>query len=210
VEIVKVIRETVGDEIDLGLEIHRNLTPAEAILLAGELAPYRILYYEDPLAPQSIEALDYVARHIDIPIATGERFYSMYQFKSLLDSKTVALVRPDLSLAGGLSQAKKIAALAEASLVGVFPHLMGSPINTAAFVQLDAAIPNYVLQESNRVDDHPLNEIVEQPLVLEQGHIVVPDGPGIGVEVREDALARFPYERRSIVGTFRADGSVAS
>jgi galactonate dehydratase len=209
VEIVRVIREAVGDEIDLGLEIHRNLAPDEAIVLAGELAPYRILYYEDPLPPQSVEALDYVARHVDIPIATGERFYNMYQFKELIDSKTVALIRPDLSLAGGFSQVKKVAALAEASFVGVFPHLMGSPINTAAFLQLDAAIPNYVLQECNRIDDHPLNEILERPLELDHGYVTVPDGPGIGVEVREEALARFPYEPRAIAGQYRADGSVA-
>jgi galactonate dehydratase len=150
-----------------------------------------------------------VARHVDIPIATGERFYNTYQFKELIDKKTVGLIRPDLSLAGGFSQAKKIAALAEASFVGVFPHLMGSPINTAAFVQLDAAIPNYVLQESNQVDDHPLAEIVERPLVLDHGYVIVPDGPGIGVEVREDAFARFPYEPWTIAGQTRADGSVA-
>ncbi len=210
VEIVRVIREAVGGEIDLGLEIHRNLAPDEAIILAGELAPFRVLYYEDPLAPQSIEALDYVARHVDIPIATGERLYNMYQFKELIDSKTVGLIRPDLSLAGGFSQVRKVAALAEASFVGVFPHLMGSPINTAAFVQLDAAIPNYVLQESSHVDDHPLNEIIERPLVLDHGYVTVPDGPGIGVEVREDVFARFPYEARRIVGQYRADGSVSS
>ena len=209
VEIVRTIREAVGDEVDLGLEIHRNLTPDEAIILAGELAPYRILYYEDPLAPQSIEALEYVARHVDIPMATGERFYSMYRFKELIDSKTVSLIRPDLSLAGGFTQCKKIAALAEASFVGVFPHLMGSPVNIAAFVQFDASIPNYVLHENNQVDEHPLNEIIDQPLVLEQGYVIVPDRPGIGVDIQEEKLARFPYVPSTITGNFRADGSVA-
>jgi galactonate dehydratase len=122
----------------------------------------------------------------------------------------VALIRPDLSLAGGFTQAKKIAVLAEASLIGVFPHLMGSPVNIAAFVQLDAAIPNYVLQESNHVDDHPLNEIVDRPLRLEQGYVVVPDRPGIGVEIREDVLDRFPYQARTIAAHVRADGSVSN
>jgi galactonate dehydratase len=210
VEIVRTIREAVGDEIDLGLEIHRNLPPDEAIILAGELAPYCIYYYEDPLAPESIEALDYVARHVDIPIATGERFYNMYQFKDLIDRRVVGLVRPDLSLAGGFTQVKKVAAIAEASFVGVFPHLMGGPVNNAAFAQFGAAIPNYVLQEGNHVDDHPLNEIVDRPLVLDQGYVIVPDGTGIGVEVREDVLARFPYEPRKIAGNYRADGSVVS
>jgi galactonate dehydratase len=209
VEIVRTIREAVGDEIDLGLEIHRNLTPDEAIILAGELAPYRILYYEDPLAPQSIEPLKYIARHVDIPIATGERFYSLYQFKELIDSKTVSMVRPDLSLAGGFTQVKKIAAIAEGSFVGIFPHLMGSPVNIAAYVQLDASIPNYVLQESLNMDQHPANEIVDEPLTLENGYVIVPDRPGIGLEIREDKLAKFPYVPRKITGNFHADGSVA-
>lgn len=209
VEIVAAIRQAVGYEIDLGLEIHRNLTPDQAIILAGELAPYRILYYEDPLAPESLEALEYVAAHTTIPIATGERLYNMYQFKDLLDRKVVGMIRPDLSLVGGLTQSKKIAALAEASLVGLFPHLMGSPVNTAAFVQFGASIPNYVLQESNRVDDHPLNEAIEHALKLEQGHVIVPDRPGIGVEIREDRLAGFPYQPVRVTPHLRADGSAA-
>ena len=209
VQIVASIRQAVGDEVDLGLEIHRNLAPDEAIILAGELGQYRILYYEDPLAPQSVEALDYVARHVNIPIATGERFYSIYQFKELLDKKIVSMIRPDLSLAGGFTQCKKIAALAEASFVGVFPHLMGSPVNNAAFAQFGAAIPNFRLYESNSVDSHPLNEIVEEPLTLERGYVIVPERPGIGVEIRENKLAEFPYKPRATDSAFNADGSVA-
>lgn len=209
VEIVRAIREAVGyDEVDLGLEIHRNLRPEQAIVLAGELAPYRILYYEDPVPPESVEAMAYVARQIHLPIATGERFYSLYQFRELLDTKLISLVRFDLSLAGGFTQCKKIAALAEASFVGAFPHLMGSPVNVAAYVQLDAAIPNYCLQESNPTADL-LNEILEEPLRREGGYVVVPDRPGIGVEVREDRLAKFPYRPHRITGSFHADGSVA-
>jgi galactonate dehydratase len=210
VEIVAAIREAVGDEIDLGLEIHRNLPPEEAIVLGNELLPYRILYYEDPLAPESVEALAYVARHVDIPIAFGERNYSLYQFRELINSGAVSWIRPDLSLVGGYTQARKIAALAEASFVSVFPHLMGSPVNIAAFVQFDAATPNCVLHESLNVDDSPLNEILEQPLTLQDGYILVPDGPGIGVEVREEMLERFPFEPRTIQGRFRADGSVSN
>jgi len=209
VAIVGAIREAVGDEIDLGLEIHRNLRPEQAILLAHELEPYRILYYEDPLAPQSLAALDYIARHVHLPIATGERFYSLYQFKELIDSKTVSLVRPDLSLAGGFTQVKKIAALAEAAFVGVFPHLMGSPVNIAAYVQFAAATPNYVLMESFDVDTHPLNAIVDPPLTLEDGYILVPDRPGIGLDLLEDEVGRFPFQDRAISGFFSADGSVA-
>jgi galactonate dehydratase len=208
VEMVKAIRESVGYEVDLGVEIHRNLSLGEAVILAKELEPYNLLFYEDPVGPESIDALDYVARHVNIPIATGERTYNMWQFKELIDKKTVSLIRPDISLAGGFTHCKKIAALAEASFVGVFPHLMGSPVNTAAQVQLDAAIPNYVLQESNIIRP-PLSEIVDQPVKLERGYVIVPDRPGIGVEIDEDVLTEYPYGPRKITGDFYEDGSVA-
>lgn len=205
---VRAIREAVGDGVDLGIEVHRNLRPNEAILLAAELAPDRILYYEDPVAPESLEALRYLAPRVDLPIATGERFYNLYQFAELLATRTVSLIRPDLSLAGGYTQVKKIAGLAEAGFVGVFPHLMGSPVNLAAFVQVDAAIPNYFLMESH-LGAEALNEILDQPLEREGGYVLVPDRPGIGVELREDKLSKFPYRPHRIQGAFAADGSVA-
>ncbi|MBM3190304.1 MAG: mandelate racemase/muconate lactonizing enzyme family protein [Chloroflexi bacterium] len=209
VAIVRAIREAVGDEIDLGLEIHRNLETDAAILLAHELEPYRILYYEDPLRPESVDAVEYIARHVNLPIATGERFYNIYQFKDLVDRKIVSLVRADMSLAGGYTQVKKIAGLAEAAFVGFFPHLMGSPVNIAAFVQLDAAVPNYALMESMGVDTTPLNAIIDQPLTFEKGYILVPDRPGIGVQILEDKLKDFPFQPLRPPTGFAADGSVA-
>jgi galactonate dehydratase len=207
VEIVRTIREAVGDGIDLGIDVHRNLSPHEVITLAAELAPYRLLYIEDPVAPESNEGLRYVAQHIDIPIANGERCFSLYQFGELIDSRTCALIRPDPSLAGGFTQVKKVAALAEASFVGIFPHLMGSPVNLASFVQLDAAIPNYFLMECHESGD-ALNEILDQPLERDGGYVVVPDRPGIGVELREEKLARFPYRPYRVRGNYSADGAV--
>ncbi len=208
VQIVKAIREAVGYEIDLGLEIHRNFRPEQAIMLAQELLPYRILYYEDPLAPESLEAMRAIAPHINLPMATGERFFSLYQFKELIDSRTVSLIRPDLSLAGGFTQVKKVAAMAEASFVGIFPHLMGSMVNTAAFVQLDAAIPNYMLQEANEGAD-AFNDLVDEPLQRDGGYVIVPDRPGIGFELNEEKLAKYPYKAPWFIGSTHVDGSVA-
>jgi galactonate dehydratase len=208
VEIVKAIRETVGYGIDLGVEIHRNFTKPEVVVFANAVAEYRLLYLEDPLPPESTDSLRYVAAHMNIPMAAGERSYSLQQFKEIIDTGAVSLVRPDLSLAGGFTQVKKIAGLAESAFLGVFPHLMGSPVNMAAYVQLDAAIPNYFLQESHPAAD-ALNEILEEPLVREGGYVIVPDRPGIGVEIREEKLAKFPYRGHAITGNFQADGSVA-
>ena len=208
VELVGAAREAIGDGVDLGLEIHRNLRPEEAIALATELEPLKILYYEDPLAPQSIEAVEYIARHIRIPIATGERFYNIFQFKDLIDRKVASLIRPDLSLAGGFTQVKKIAAMAEAAFVGIFPHLMGSPVNNAAFAHLTAAIPNYSHTEHNALTG-PMDEIVDEQMKVEGGYRILTDRPGIGVEIVEEVLDRYPYQRWAIKESLHADGSVA-
>lgn len=204
--IVGAIREEVGYEIDLGVELHRNLGPDEAVLLAREIAPLRILYYEDPVAPESLAALKYVADRTDLPIAAGERCCTLHQFGELLDAAPVALIRPDLSLAGGFTQCRKIAALAEARFVNVFPHLMGSQVNLAAFVQFGAAIPNYVLMEGQAT---ALDDIVDQPLAVENGYVTVPDRPGIGIELREDMLAKYSFRPHISLAARRADGSVA-
>ncbi len=208
VAMVAAVRDAVGFNIDLGLEIHRNLRPEEAIILARELLPFRILYYEDPLAPESLEPMEYIAKTVPLPMATGERFYNIYQFKDLIDRKIVSLIRPDLSLAGGFTQVKKIAAIAESAFVGIFPHLMGSPVNIAAFCQLDAAIPNYVLMESHPTAD-AFNEIVDHPVERQGGYLLVSDRPGIGLAIDESKLDRFPYQPKKILGNFHADGSVA-
>ena len=207
-EMVRAVREAIGDGIDLGLEIHRNLRPEEAITLAREIEPCRIHYYEDPLPPESIEAFEYVAGNVRLPMATGERYYSIQQFAELIDRKTVSLIRPDVSLAGGFTQVKKIAAYAETHFVGVFPHLMGSPVNNAVFTQLAAALPNFVVMESNVVEG-PMEDIVVGSVELRKGYRIVPDRPGIGVEIDEKALDRFPYRPHPITGSFHRDGSVA-
>ena len=152
--------------------------------------------------------MEYIAKTVPLPIATGERFYNIFQFKDLIDRKIVSLIRPDLSLAGGFTQVKKIAAIAESAFVGMFPHLMGSPVNIAAFCQLDAAIPNYVLMESHPTAD-AYNDIVDYPVERQGGYLLVSDRPGIGLEIDESKLDRYPYQPKKIFGNFHADGSVA-
>ena len=205
VAMVSGVREGIGYGIDLGLEIHRNLRIEEAITLARELEPYRILYYEDPLAPESVEGLEIMARSVRLPVATGERFYSIQQFKDLIDSKLVCLIRPDVSLVGGFTQIKKIAAIAESAFVGIFPHLMGSAVNNAAFTHFAAAIPNYVLMESNAAGA----AVVDKPMPIREGCRIVSDRPGIGVEIDEELIAQYVYKPVPITGHFHADGSVA-
>jgi len=209
IETVARYREAVGDDVDLCIEIHRRLTPSEAVVLARGIEPYHPYFYEDPILPDSMDEMALLAQHIHIPIATGERLHTIWEFEALLTRGAVQFVRPDVCLAGGLTHAKKIAALAEAHHVQVVPHNPLSPVSTAACVQLAACIPNFALQEYPRGEDRPpKTEIVQRPLRLEDGFLVVPDAPGIGIELAEDALERHPYRPRPVVTRLNSDGSV--
>jgi len=209
IDSVRRYREAVGREVDLCIEIHRRLTPAEAIVLARGIAEFQPLFYEDPILPDSFDAMALVAEHVHIPIATGERLHTIQEFEALLSRGAVQYVRPDVCLAGGLSQSKKIAALAEARYVGVVPHNPLSPVSTAACLQLAACIPNFALQEFPQGQlVPPVSQMVKDPLRLEDGFLVIPDAPGIGVELAEDAAERFPYRPIEIQTRLHVDGSV--
>jgi len=213
IETVRQYREALGNEVDLCIEIHRQLTPAEAIVLARGIEPYQPFFYEDPILPDNFDAMALVANNIHIPIATGERIHTIYEFEMLLKRGAVQYIRPDVCMAGGLTHGKKIAALAEAHHVGVVPHNPLGPVSTAACVQLAACIPNFAIQEYPRGEDEfPKNSMVKQPLQLEDGFLIVPDGPGIGIELADnDAEAlkkRIPYRPRQVHTRLHRDGSV--
>jgi galactonate dehydratase len=191
------------------LEIHRRLSPAEAVALAQGIEPYHPYFYEDPILPDDLDAMDLIARKIKIPIATGERFFTMQQFQTLLARGAVQYIRPDVCLAGGLTNCKKIAALAESHYAQVVPHNPLSPVSTAACVQLAACIPNFALQEYPIGEDEPpKSEIVKGALRLDRGFLMVPDRPGIGTELVADAQKRHPYRPRGLTTRLNSDGSV--
>ncbi|MGI6367919.1 MAG: galactonate dehydratase [Anaerolineae bacterium] len=209
IETVGRYREALGDDVDLCIEIHRRLAPAEAIVLARGIEQYHPFFYEDPILPDNLDAMGLVAERIHIPIATGERLHTIQEFEMLLARGAVQYVRPDVCLAGGLSHSKKIAAVAEAHNVGVVPHNPLSPVSTAACVQLAACIPNFSLQEYP-LGEHepPKSEIVKSTLVLENGFLIIPDAPGLGIELAPDAAERFPYRPRKVETRLHVDGSV--
>jgi galactonate dehydratase len=210
IDAVRQFREAVGDDVDLCIEIHRRLTPAEAIVLARGIEPYHPLFYEDPILPDNFDAMGLVAENIHIPIATGERLHTIHEFEMLLRRGAVQFVRPDVCLCGGITGAKKVAALAEASYVGVVPHNPLSPVSTAACVQLAACIPNFTIQEYPTGEDvPPKSEIVKTALTYDgHGSLVVPEAPGIGVELAPDAAQRHPYRMRWLGTRLYDDGSV--
>jgi len=209
IESVRRYREAVGNEVDLCIEIHRRLTPAEAVVLARGIEPFHPFFYEDPILPDNFDAMGLVAQNIHIPIATGERLHSIYEFGMLLARGAVQYVRPDVCLAGGLTHCKKIAALAEAHDVQVVPHNPLSPVSTAACLQLAACIPNFALQEYPLGEDKPpKSEIVTLAPRLEAGFLIIPDAPGIGIELAEGAQEKHPYRPRGLSTRLHVDGSV--
>ena len=209
IETVGRYRDAVGNDVDLCIEIHRRLTPSEAIVLARGIEQYHPFFYEDPILPDSFDAMALVAQNIHIPIATGERLHTIYEFQALLARGAVQYVRPDVCLAGGLTHSKKIAALAEAHHVGVVPHNPLSPVSTAACLQLAACIPNFAIQEYPKGElEPPKSDIVKTTLKVEGGFLIIPDAPGIGIELSEDAAERYPYKPRQIVTRLHRDGSV--
>ncbi|MEY3671744.1 MAG: Galactonate dehydratase [Pseudomonadota bacterium] len=196
IENTERMRAVVGDRVDLLIEIHRRLTPAEAIVFARGIEHTHPMFIEDPIRPESNDAMARVAEKIHIPIATGERFSTIYEFQALMARGGVEYARVDLCLCGGITGAKKVAAIAEAHQVQIVPHNPLSPIGLAACLQVAAAIPNFAIQEYatgfeagtfESRPDHLGSNIVDKVPLPKDGFVDIPNGPGLGMNLLPDA-----------------------
>lgn len=211
VEAVRRYREAVGDQVDLCLEIHRRLTLPEAIAFAREIEPYRPFFYEDPVRPDTIDAMAELAQQISVPIATGERFISLHEFQMLLARNAAQYLRPSPCVVGGITATKKIAALAEAYQKSIVPHNPGilSPLATAACLHIGASISNLAIQEyAGGQDRPPASDIMCSQAQVERGFMIVSDGPGLGVELLPDGIEKYPPRPIKIKARLHLDGSV--
>jgi galactonate dehydratase len=210
IDTVRQYREAVGDDVDLCIEIHRRMTPAEAVQLGLGIEEFHPFFFEDPVTPDNFDEMAYVAEKINIPIATGERFFSFWEFEQLLAMNAVQYVRPDVCLVGGITGAKKIAALAEARHVGVVPHNPLSPVSTMACLQIAAGAPNFALQEYPTGEgEPPKSDMVDTvPEHDGEGFLMIPTTPGIGIELKPDAVEKVPFTPREVVARLHKDGSV--
>jgi len=180
------------------------------VALAEYLKPFRLLFYEDAIPPNSVDSQAQVTRNTSIPGAYGERYHTIHEFRDLLVRDGVHYLRPDVGLAGGISHCRKIAALAEAFHASLIPHNFISPLLTAATTQLDMAIPNCTLQEHCLWDEEtPGNELLRVPMKREAGYMLPPDAPGLGVEVSEAFLKKYPFKAGRPSAPLHRDGSVA-
>ena len=210
VETLYGIREAVGPHFDLILEAHRGMTAAEAVAFGNEVAKYRPMVLEDPMTPDNIDTMAQIAHKIPVPIATGERFVNLREFEMLMRRGAAQYVRPDVCAVGGITTTKKVCAAAEASDVLVIPHNPLGPVSTAACLQICACIPNLGIQE---LPDFCLNgsedAMVKELLRFENGFMLIPEAPGIGVELAENAAELYPAKGRGSNAAKRAfDGSV--
>ena len=204
------IREAVGDEVDIMVDLHGRTTPAMAIQYGQALAPYRPFFFEEPCPPENPTALAEVARGLPgVPIATGERLVTRYQFRELFEQGACAVIQPDLCHCGGLWEARKIAAMAETYYVSVAPHNPLGPIATAAAIHFGFATPNFLIQEAIRSDVPWRDEVVTTPIRVVDGHVSLPERPGLGIEVDEVAAARHPFEQEVLMQPYHRDGAVA-
>ena len=206
---VKACREAVGDDFDLILEVHRSMSVMDAVAFARAVEQYNPLFLEDPIAPDSDEVMAEVASKTSLPIATGERFINIQEFENLLMKKAARYVRPDVCAMGGITACKKVASIAESHYVDIVPHNPLGPVSTAACLQLDACVPNVAIQEfpSFYLQGNE-KEMITTELELDKGFLVVPNAPGIGIELVEDISEKFPPAPRSINCQISFDGSV--
>jgi 2-dehydro-3-deoxyphosphogalactonate aldolase len=188
---VGAVREAVGERADIMIGTHGQTTPAAAIRLAKRLEQFDPLWLEEPCPPENFKEMGKVARATSIPIATGERLVTASDFQALFAEGACAVAQPDLGSAGGITGTKKIATIAEASYVLMAPHVWGGPVITAAAVQIDATVPNFLIQESIDSAGGFFDEIIKEPFVWEDGDFVVTDRPGIGIELDENKLEKY-------------------
>ena len=210
IETVRQYREAVGTGVDLCIEIHRRMTPTEAVQLGLGIEEFHPYFFEDPITPDNFDEMAYVAGKINIPIATGERFSSIWEFQMALSRNSVQYIRPDVCLVGGISGAHKIAALAEAHHVGVVPHNPLSPVSTAACLQIAATAPNFALQEYPIGEDVPPKPDMVSGMAVHDGngYLVISDAPGIGIELKPDVIEKCPPVPREVITRLHADGSI--
>ena len=188
---VRLIRQAVGERADILFGTHGQMTTSSAIRLAKRLEPYDPLWFEEPCPPDQMDALARVASSTSIPVATGERLTTKTEFFAALQAG-VSILQPDIGRSGGLWETKKIASIAEVFNAQIAPHIYCGPVAHAAAAQLAFTCPNFLILETILTDFH--NDILTQSLTWESGYMLLPESPGLGVELNESVLNAHPYE----------------
>jgi 2-dehydro-3-deoxyphosphogalactonate aldolase len=191
--VVRNVREAVGSRCDILIGTHGQMTTHSAIRLAKRLEKYDPLWYEEPVPPENVDEMARVARSTSIPVATGERLSTVYEFTTLLEKQAAAILQMALGRVGGIMEAKTIAGMAEAHYAQIAPHLFCGPIEGAANIQIDTCSPNFLIQESIESWGGFHAQLLKAPIRWQEGYIIPPTAPGLGAELDEEVAASHPY-----------------
>jgi galactonate dehydratase len=199
------LRAAAGPGSDIGIDFHGAISPATAKLLIRVLEPHQPMFVEEPVQCQNVDALAEIARGTHLPIATGERIFTKWGFREILEKRAAIILQPDLCHAGGITETRLIAGMAEAAYASIAPHNPLGPISLASGVQLAASIPNFLCQEQVSLGEG----YVKQPFRVRNGYLVLPRGPGLGVELDDAAMAdKLDHDWRNREAYDEDDGSV--
>ncbi len=207
---VAAMRDAVGDDIDIMVDCHARPSPRMGMQFAKALEPYGLYFFEEPCWPETIDDIALIQRAVTTPIATGERLISQHAFRELLEKRACSVLQPDITHCGGLTEARRIAAMGEAYRVALAPHNPQGPVSTAASLELGFATPSYSICESVHLDVPWRSDVVSESFTIEkEGRLVRPsDKPGLGIEINEEEVKKHPFEQEVLQRTFYADGSV--
>jgi galactonate dehydratase len=204
------MREAVGPQIDIMVDCHARPSPAMGLQFAKALEPYRLYFLEEPCWPEMVESLSHINASVSTPIATGERLTHLSQFRDLFAARGCEVAQPDITHCGGLSAARKIAALAEAYRVALAPHNPQGPVSTAASFEFGFSQPDYVICETVSEDVEWRKEVVHDHHSLNKQNrtVTASEKPGLGVDINEAAIQKHPFQQELPQQVFHADGSV--
>ncbi|MCA0456052.1 MAG: mandelate racemase/muconate lactonizing enzyme family protein [Chloroflexi bacterium] len=192
--LIEAVRDAVGPDREIMVEMHGRFNPATAIIMARKLAPFRPAWIEEPCPPENLPELKRVAERVEIPIATGERLHTMNEFRPIFDLQAVDIIQPDITHFGGITQTRRLAAWADVYNVLIAPHNVGGPVSTAAALHMAACTPNFMIQEHfNDFADSWVKAAAPGVPEVVDGYFALPDKPGLGVELNEALFADHPY-----------------
>ena len=188
VDVVTAVRESLDSNTDLAIDAHWFYAPVDILKVAHAFEDLNLLWLEDPIPPENIAAMEGVTKSTRTPICTGENFYTRFGFRDLIETQAADIISPDMAKAGGLLEGRRIADLADMYYIPIAPHNIGSPVQTVANCHVMAAVPNFLVLEFHHLDDTFWEGIINEGPLIQEGHIDVPNLPGLGVTLNEDLL----------------------
>jgi L-alanine-DL-glutamate epimerase-like enolase superfamily enzyme len=207
VELFQAAREAVGPEVEIVIDVHTRLDPAHAITLCERLQPLRPFFVEDPIRSENPTTLRKLSRTVNVPIAMGEQWATKWEFRSVIEEELIDYARIDLCIVGGLTEALKIAGWCETHYINIVPHNPLGPVSTAACMHLDLATSNFAVQECTWIPGTYLKDLFPTQVPYEPGYFLLPTQPGLGLELDESALAKYPPLGQKAPLLRRRDGS---